>query len=322
MINAVVVGLGRMGRNLVNSVQGKSEHIRFTHAVVRHPDTAKDFATKHGLELLTDFSHALKSDKVQAVVLTTPHQLHAEQVIAAAGAGKPVFCEKPLALTRVDAERAIDACKRAGVPLGVGYNKRFWPSMCELKRVVASGELGEILHVETHFSNESTGKFYGGWLAEIPGGGLIATGTHVLDGLISVVGPVRRVQGQRMIHDPSPAPVDTIAVLMEFANRVSGVLCCVRTTAQYWRVHVFGKNGSAEALEDVDLVIRKNETPPRRLTFERVDALRCELEEFAKAIATGKPYPISFEDMIDAVAATEAIIKSLETGNSTAVSMR
>jgi predicted dehydrogenase len=75
-------------------------------------------------------------------------------------------------------------------------------------------------------------------------------------------------------------------------------------------------------LEDVDLVIRKNETPPRRLTFERVDALRCELEEFAKAIATGKPYPISFEDMIDAVAATEAIIKSLETGNSTAVSMR
>jgi predicted dehydrogenase len=314
MINAAIAGLGRWGRNLVVSVQGKSAHLRFTHAVVTRPDIAREFAARHALELSTDFDRILADPNVQAVVLATPHSLHTEQIIAAAAAGKPVFCEKPLALSRADAGRAVEACKRAGTPLGLGYNKRFWPSMRELKRIVASGVLGEILHVEGHFSNESTGRFYTGWrgsAAESPGGGLTATGVHILDAFIGLVGPARRVHAQLIAREPGSEPVDTISVLMTFANRVSGVLCGVRTTPQFWRVHVFGRNGSAEALEDVDLVVRMTDAPARRLTFERVDALRLELEAFANAVATHTLYSIPYEQMIDGVAALEAIIKSL-----------
>ncbi len=324
MISAAIVGLGRWGRNLVDSVQGKSERLRFTHAVVRRPDAAHDFAARHALDLSTDFGRILTDERVQAVVLTTPHSLHAEQIIAAAEAGKPVFCEKPLALSKADAERAIEACRRAGVPLGLGHNKRFWPSMRELKRIVGSGELGEILHVEGHFSNESTGRFYAGWrgaAAESPGGGLTATGIHILDAFVGLVGPARRVHAQLIARESSPEPVDTLSVFIEFANRVSGVLCGVRTTPQYWRVHVFGRNGSAEALEDVDLVVRMTDASPRRLTFERVDALRLELEAFADAVATGAPYPIPFEQMIDGVAALEATIKSLAAESPVVVGM-
>src|SRR5205085_12427387 len=105
------------------------------------------FAARHGLPLSTSLPELLADRSVEAVVLATPHSLHAEQIIAVAAAGKPVFCEKPFTLTRADAARAIDACRRAGVVLALGENQRFWSNMRELKRIVASGELGPPLHI-------------------------------------------------------------------------------------------------------------------------------------------------------------------------------
>ena len=315
MINAAIVGLGRWGRNLVESVQGKSDRLRFTHAVVRRPDAASDFTTRQGLQVSTDYDRLLTDAAVQAVVLATPHSLHAGQIVAAAGAGKPVFCEKPLALNVADAERAIAACRRAGVPLGLGYNKRFWPSMRELKKIVHGGTLGELLHIEGHFSNESTRRFYKGWrerAEEAPGGSLTATGVHVLDAFIDLAGPVRRVRAERMARDSAAEPVDTLTVLVQFAGGASGVLCGVRSTPQYSRVHAFGDKGSAEALEDNEVIVRRSGAPPQRVAFEPVDTLRVELEAFADAIGAGVPYPIPYDQMLDGVAALEAAVRSLE----------
>jgi predicted dehydrogenase len=314
MVKAAIVGLGRWGKNLVESVQGKSERLQFTHAVVRRPAEAAEFAARQTLKLSDDFAGMLADKTVQAVVLTTPHSQHVEQIVAAAGAGKAVFCEKPLALIRADARRAIDACRRAGVALGLGYNRRFWPSMRELQRIVRSGELGEILHLEGHFSNESTRRFYQGWReseAEAPGGGLTATGVHVLDSFIALAGPARQVQARLTSRDPAPEPVDTLAVFFEFESRASGVLCGVRSTAQFWRVHVFGSLGSAEALEDAEVVLRVTDAPLRRIRMVPVDALRLELEAFAASVETGAPSPISDDEMLAGVAAFEAIVTSL-----------
>jgi predicted dehydrogenase len=314
MLKAAIVGLGRWGKNLVESVQGKSERLQFTHAVVRRPAEAAEFAARHALKLSEDFAGMLADKTIQAVVLTTPHSQHVEQIVAAAGAGKAVFCEKPLALTRADARRAIDACRRAGVALGLGYNRRFWPSMRELQRIVRSGELGEILHLEGHFSNESTRRFYRGWReseAEAPGGGLTATGVHVLDSFIALAGPARQVQARLTPRDPAPEPVDTLAVFFEFESRASGVLCGVRSTAQFWRVHVFGSLGSAEALEDAEVVLRVTDAPLRRIRMASVDALRLQLEAFAASVETGAPFPIPDDEMLAGAAAFEAIVTSL-----------
>ena len=226
MINAAIVGLGRWGKNLVDSVQGKSDHLQFTHGVVPTPSTSRDYAARHAIELSTEFDRVLDDKRIEAVVLTTPHTLHTEQIIAAAQAGKAVFCEKPLALRRADAERAIEACRAAGVVLGLGHNKRFWPSMQELKRLVEDRELGRILHIEGHFSNESTGRFFTGWRGsgvESPGGGLTATGIHVIDAFMGLVGPAQRVTAHSVSHESLSAPVDTLTVFMEMANRVSSV---------------------------------------------------------------------------------------------------
>ena len=89
MINAAIVGLGRWGQNLVNSVQGKSEKIRFVTGVLRHPENARAYAEKQGLTLESDLSKVLANPAIDAIVLATPHTIHAEQVLAAAKAGKP-----------------------------------------------------------------------------------------------------------------------------------------------------------------------------------------------------------------------------------------
>ena len=311
MIDAAIVGLGRWGRNLVNAVQGKSVKLRFVQAVVRRREPAEAFAREKQIELVTDFNGMLRDPAIHAVVLATPHSLHADQIVAAAAAGKAVFCEKPLALTRSDAERAVEACRRAGVALAVGHDKRFWGSMQALMRTVASGELGKILHMEGHFSNETTGRFYEGWRGaekDSPGGGITATGIHILDAFVSIAGAVKRVDAHVVSHPSDAAPIDTSTFVFEFESRVSGVLCGVRTTPQFVRLHVFGTDGWAQAVEATELTVRKTDQQPQRQTFEPVASLHLELEAFADAVAGGAPYPITPQQMIDTIAALELSI--------------
>ena len=99
MIDAAIIGLGRWGKGIVQSTQGKSKRLRFIRGVSKEPDEVRDFAATHGFELSTEFADAVADPRVQAVVLATPHSLHVEQIAAVAAAGKPVWCEKPLALT-------------------------------------------------------------------------------------------------------------------------------------------------------------------------------------------------------------------------------
>src|SRR6201989_3043064 len=98
MINAGIVGLGRWGRNLVNSVQGKSDKIRFVAGVLRHPENAREYAGQNGFVLHDNLDAVLQDPAIDAIVLATPHTVHGEQLLAAARAGKPVFTEKPFTL--------------------------------------------------------------------------------------------------------------------------------------------------------------------------------------------------------------------------------
>ena len=134
MINAAVIGLGRWGKSIVNAVQGKSRRLRVVVGVSKEPADVREFAATHGFDLRTEFSDALADPRVQALMLATPHSLHVEQIAAVAAAGKPVWCEKPLALTRSEAERAVAAVRKAGVVFALGNNKRCFASMRELKR--------------------------------------------------------------------------------------------------------------------------------------------------------------------------------------------
>jgi predicted dehydrogenase len=312
MINAAIVGLGRWGKTLVEAVQG-SKQLRFTHAVSRSPDKLRDYAAKHWLELVGSLDQVLADPGIDAVVLATPHSLHCDQIIAVAASGKAVFCEKPLTMKRAEAERAIEACRAAGVVLGVGTDKRFFPAVQELLRLVKSGELGEILHVEAHFSNEVAGTFTEWRFSseESPAGGMTGTGIHVLDMLIAMAGPVRRVEALLLSRKALPDPLDSLSVLLEFESGVSGSLAAVRSTPLYLRVHAFARHASAEVLGRTELVLRRSGVEAQRLTFAPMDSVRANLEAFADAVAGRAAYPIPTVEMLNTVAAFEAIAEAV-----------
>jgi predicted dehydrogenase len=124
MINAAIVGLGWWGKTLVESVYGVSDKIQFVGGTTRSlSQDARQFASKFDFKLFSSYEEILADSNIDAVVLVTPNSVHAAQTIAAAEVGKHVFCEKPFALTKADATAAADACGKAGVTLGVGYNR-------------------------------------------------------------------------------------------------------------------------------------------------------------------------------------------------------
>jgi len=317
MINAAIIGLGWWGKNIVQCVQGKSGKLRFVHGVSKEIDAALPIAEANGFTLSDDLEQALADKRVEAVVLATPHSLHADQIVRVAAAGKPVFCEKPLALKRADAERAIAAVARAGVTIGVGQNKRFWPSMVELRRIVASGVLGRVMHVEGHYSNENSGLHFSAWRdspSESPGGGMTGTGIHLLDAFVGLGGAVSEVKAQvasfRSGHDPR----DAASVMFRFANGLSGYFGLVRASPFYWRVQVFGDNASVEAIGETEVVVRTRGGKAERREFPKVDSILAEFDAFADAVAGGSPYPITPAEMVNTIAAFEAIIRSMDSG--------
>lgn len=317
MINAAIVGLGWWGKSIVDAVQGKSQKLRFVHGVTQELDATRDYARSKGFPLSATLEEALADPAVQAVVLATPHSLHCRQVMQVAAAGKAVFCEKPLSLTRADAERAVAACRKAGVPLGVGQNKRFWPSCTELRRVVASGALGKIMHVEGHYSNEHSSKFFAPWRdlpSETPGAGMTGTGIHILDAFANIAGPAEQITAQFISHRAGADPRDTVSVLFKFRNGISGFLGAVRASPLYFRVHVFGDEGSVEALDETRTITRLRGGKTEVKDFPKIDSVLAEIDAFADAVAGIAPYPITTAEMVDTIGSFETIINSIRTG--------
>ena len=218
MIDAAIVGLGWWGKTLVEAVQQDSNEIRFVAGTTRtKTPEVQAFADAQKFELVDSYEALLANPKVQAVVLATPHSMHAHQVIMAAAAKKHVFCEKPFALTRESAERAVGAMENAGVTLGLGYNRRFHPEMVKLRSRIRGGELGTILHVEATmtFPNALLLK-PDAWRAdrhETPCGGLTPMGVHAIDGMIDLCGPIAKVFCQSFRQAVEIDSDDTTSIL-------------------------------------------------------------------------------------------------------------
>ena len=317
MINAAVIGLGRWGKSLVTAVQGKSQRLRFVHGVSKEPDDVRGFAQQHGFTLTTELADAIGNPDVQAIFLATPHSLHVEQVTAVAGAGKPVWCEKPLALRRLDAARSVEACRKAGVALGSGNNKRCFASMRELKALVVGGSLGEIIHIEGNFSNDHSTRVSGGWRddpRESPGFGMTGAGLHLLDAFVNLAGPFRRVDAKAFAPKAPPDPRDVVTALVEFTSGATGQLATIRATVPFWRIHVFGTKGFAEARDEDVLRVGYIGQPPEERTYEHVDSLKVLVESFADAVEGKAPFLVRPDQMLDVVGAFEAAVTSLETG--------
>ena len=328
MIRAAIIGIGRWGRTLVGAVQGKSGAIRFTAGHNRTRAHAEAFCAEHGIGLADSLDAILADPAIDAVVFATPHSEHGPQVERAAAAGKHVFMEKPFTLDRRSAARALDAVARAGVVLGVAYPRRFHPGMKELKARIDDGRLGTIAHCYAE-QNAPAGLFMNpqSWRAdptEAPAGGMTASGVHNLDAMIHLFGRIDEIYATSLRRAVTYDAEDTTSVMFGFESGMSATLLSCIATAVSYRLAVFGTKGCAELLTpECDFHFtatpaampagRHRQSPPEVIENRGFNAILAELEAFAAAIGGGAPYPITPDEVLNGVAAFEAIIRSAAT---------
>lgn len=317
MINTAIVGLGWWGRTLVKAALDFGSPLRFVRGVTLEPDSVRDLATKHQITIGTSLDEVLADKSIQAVLLATPHTKHRAQVEAIAAAGKHLYCEKPFALTKADAVAALDACKRAGIVLGVGHHFRLMPSMRVLAELRDAGAFGTIMHVEGNYSHD--------WLANYPAdswrmaaeesraGGMTGMGIHVLDCFRDLAGPMKRISALSKARALKLPTGDTTAALIEFENGATGTLGTTIKTPFRWRVSVFGENCWAESVSETRAIIRyAGKDDPEIIERPQDNHLGRNLDYFAKAVLGQGTFPISPAGILQTAAALEAVFKSAD----------
>jgi predicted dehydrogenase len=319
-LNIAVIGLGWWGRVIVPLAKSSA---KLRVVAVADPDpAAAEFARQQAVPLAKNYEDVLGNTEVQGVVLCTPHTLHTDQIVRAANAGKHVFCEKPLSLSRKEVNRAVEACNQNNVKLAVGHEKRFEPPIQEAMRLVKSGELGTPLQVEANFVQD---KFLSlaadNWRLsnkEAPAGPMTATGIHLLDLSVGVFGPAERVFANVRQLGSQLVNGDTLGILVSFKSGGNALLSAILATPFDGRFAVYCNKGwvevrdkaHPEAPQGWTLTVHTRGGEKWSKEFAPAKAVLANLEAFAD----DAPYPVPQAEMIANVSALEAIFKSARSG--------
>ncbi len=303
---------------------------------------AAKFARRWGGRPFTDYHDMLKSDEVHAVSLCVPSGMRAEMAEACARAGKHILSEKPLEISTKRIDRIIRACDKAGVLLGCIFQNRFAVDPQHIKKAIDQGRFGKLVLGDAYIKWYRTQAYYdsgawrGTWALD-GGGALMNQSVHQIDQLLWFFGDVKTVRAQMATVAHKGIEVEDIAtVLLEFENGAQGVI--EGSTAIYpghpARVEVHGTDGSA-ILEDGKLQFwqfKKRKPIDRKIEADlkgeselgsgaadplaalKIEGHRRQIEDFTRAIRTGRPPKIDGREGRRAVALLEAIYKSARTG--------
>src|SRR6478609_5547695 len=316
MLNTAIVGLGWWGKTLVKSAREFGAPLHFVRGITLEPETVRDFAAEHQITLGTSLDEVLGDKSIQAVILATPHTKHRAQVEAIAAAGKHIYCEKPFALSKADAQAALEACKRAGIVIAVGHHFRLMPSMRVLAELKETGVFGTIMHAEGNYSHD--------WLANYPAdswrmrseesraGGMTGMGIHVLDCFRDLNGPMKRISALSKSRALKLPTGDTTSELIEFENGATGTLGTTIKTPFDWRIAVYGENCRAESVSETRAIVRRAGKEPEVFDYPADNHLGRNLDYFAKAAMGQVTFPIPPASILQTAAALEAVFKSVE----------
>jgi len=301
-------------------------------------DRIAEVAAKYGVTRYDREFDVLADDNVDAVYIATPNHLHHAQVLAAAEAGKHVLCEKPLALTLPECEEMVEACRAAGVKLGINFMMRFHACHEKMRQIVADGDLGTAVMGRAELTC---------WYPPIPGafrqdpalggGGAFADmGNHCVDLLEYIFGPTKRVSCfiGNLVQDY--AAEDTAVAMLEFESGAKGIvdaLFNVPDAAARNALEVYGSKGSLVTFGTIgqgsggsitavierddkgyDAGQARDEDPSEIIEPEPVNIYAAHIEAFCDAVINDTEPPISGEDGIWSHKVIEACYESAKTG--------
>jgi len=325
-VRVAAVGVGGWGRVLADAAR-KETGLAVVACTSRSAENRAAFARAYDCREHPSFDAVLADGDVEGVLVTTPHSVHAEQVVAAAQAGKHVFVDKPFTLTLADARRATDACGRARVVLAVGHQRRRQAAHRTLKRLLDEGALGRPVQIEGNFSADIGFTLKPGmWRTvrdETPGGPMTNLGIHHVDTYRYLLGPIVRVAALvRRVALTGVDIDDATSILFEFASGSLGYLGTSWVHAN--RTAMLTVHGTeAQAWSEADgarLFLARRGQPERvAVPLTAVDAVVDELAEFARCVRDGTKPEVGGEEATANIAVLEAIVESSQTGHAVVV---
>ena len=320
-----LIGTGRIAEDRmlpgINSYVGNQLMGVVSRDQARANDFAKRFGARHAY---TNYDDLLRNPEVTVVAIHTPNSLHAEQAIAAARAGKHVFCDKPMATSVADAERIVRECEKAGVMLGINFHNRFMPCFIETKRIIDSGEIGKVLMVQVEASaGPAAASVSASWRGDPALAGLgtsMNVGVHVYD-ILRYLLSSEIVQVSAMF-DAAPGVMErTSLATFKFANGVMAQLNVNQTTPNAHNDFViYGDKGRitgkglTRSRAGGELQVITNDGASRSTAFSAVNAHAACVVGFSKAILEGSAPVASGIDGLRSVQLTDAMGKSAWEG--------
>jgi len=320
-----LIGTGGIAEDRVLPAITEHAGNRLVAVVSRDPQRAKRFAKKFGARhAYTKFEDMLRNPDVTVVAIHTPNAQHAAQAIAAARAGKHVFCDKPMATSVADAERMVRECEKAGVKLGINFHNRFMPCFIETRRVIESGEIGDlqIAQVEASPGARSGGRL-STWRVDPVLAGLGTTysiGVHVYDILRYLMGSeVEMVSA--LFDTPRGVMEETNLSLFRFANGVLGQLSVhEKTPLPHNDFVIYGTRGRitgrgiTRSREGGVLEVVTEAGGTRRTEFPAINAHWACVAAFSDALLDGRDFVPSGIDGLRSVQVTDAMARSAWNG--------
>ncbi|MEY1556395.1 Gfo/Idh/MocA family protein [Yoonia sp. R2331] len=226
-----VFGAGLIGRRHVEQATAQARLA----AIVDPTDAARTLAAEAGVPHFADPESYLAAERPDGIVIATPNHLHAAHALAAIAAGVPVLIEKPLADTRDNADRIVQAARAADVPVLVGHHRRHNPIVARAKAEIAAGTLGQIVAVQGQFWLYKPADYFEATWRKGPGAGpAMINFIHDVDLLRHFCGEIVEVQAMRSNVRRGQSVEDTAAVLLRFENGALGTFSLSDTIAAPW----------------------------------------------------------------------------------------
>ena len=288
-INVACLGMGWWSDVLADAMT-RSDKFVIRSCYTRSEDKRAAFAAKYGCTAASSYEAILADKSIDAIINTTPNNVHLETTRQAAAAGKHVFLDKPIANTLAEGRAITEACRSAGVVLALGYQRRRESQFRWIRKQIDEGVFGRLVNAEANISRDRLGKIdLNSWryqAAGMPGGVMLQIGVHYVDVLEYLIGPIKAVSGQlAQLVLPGDNP-DVASLLLEHENgALSTVNASYASASENYVMNIYGKQASAYYdLHGGLRLVRRGTEKPENIPFVKNDVFVDELEEFAAAV--------------------------------------
>src|SRR6187397_2943821 len=277
-LRVACIGMGWWSDVLADAMK-RSDKLKIVACYTRSEDKRAAFAKKYGCRPVATYEAVLADPEVEAIVNTTPNDVHLPTTKQAAEAGKHVFLDKPIANNVTEGRAITEVCRKAGVVLGMGYQRRRESHFRWVRQQIDEGHFGKLVNAEANISRDRLGQIdLSSWryqAAGMPGGVMLQIGIHYTDVLEYLLGPIVAVRGQfAQLVLPGDNP-DVASMLLEHENGAMSTLnASYASASEYYLMNIYGKDATAyyDMFEGLRM-LKRGEKKPVKVPFADKDTI-------------------------------------------------